>query len=464
MTNKQKYLLISTLLLGTFSMFLNQTLLTTAYPSLMKDFSITPDYVQWLTTGFLLVTGVTIPLSGWLLHQVNTKYLYICSLIIFFCGTFYCYLSTTFINLLIGRIIQAVGVGISMPLFQTVLLSLFPKNKRGSIMGIAGIVIGLAPAIGPSLSGFILTKYSWHVLFLLLLPIIGIALNMAVLFMKPVLPITKSKLDILSFVESSLGLGLLLYGLSLISASNANMWVVAFSIIIGIVFIYQFLIRQSHIPNPFLSLNPFKEKDYLISCVLVAIANMAMISFELVIPMYIQNVRHLSPLVSGLSLLPGALVLGIMSPINGRLFDKYGARGLCIIGMSLLTLFTFPFVFIKINTPMYLVILFYAFRLLGISMVTMPVTTFGMNALPNSELSDASVINKTTKQVASSLGTAIMITVMTFVTSSTHTPSTQTSLLDGYHSSFVVATIFCVIALGITFKIPRKTKETMTSN
>lgn len=183
---------------------------------------------------------------------------------------------------------------------------------------------------------------------------------------------------------------------------------------------------------------------------------MVMISFELVIPMYIQNVRHLSPLISGLSLLPGALILGIMSPISGKLFDKYGARGLSILGMSLLTLFTFPFVFVQSNTSMYLVILFYALRLLGISMVMMPVTTFGMNSLPNNELSDGSVINTTTKQVASSLGTAIMISIMTFASTSSPANSSSTRLLDGYKSSFIVATVFCLIALFLTFKIPKK--------
>ncbi|MGO3611173.1 MAG: MFS transporter, partial [Enterococcus sp.] len=180
--------------------------------------------------------------------------------------------------------------------------------------------------------------------------------------------------------------------------------------------------------------------------------NMAMISFEMVIPMYIQNIRALSPLESGLSLLPGALVLGIMSPISGKLFDKYGAKGLSIVGMSFLTVFTFLFVFIQATTPMALIITFYAFRLFGISMVLMPVTTFGMNALPNTELGDASVINKTTKQVASSLGTAVMISVMTLIT---NTSSHSKTLLAGYHGSFYVASFFCIIALVLSFKLPK---------
>ncbi|MGG5330644.1 MDR family MFS transporter [Enterococcus sp. AZ163] len=454
MTNKQTKLVFMTLLLGTFAMFLNQTLLTTAYPSLMKDLSVSTDYVQWLTTGFLLVTAVVIPLSGWLMHQVNTKYLYIASQIIFLIGTSLCYAASSFSQLLFGRVIQAIGVGIAMPLFQTVLLYLSPKNERGAIMGIAGIVIGLAPAIGPSLSGFILTMYNWHVLFLMLIPIIVVVLFLTFFFMRPVLPIEKTKLDSFSVIESSLGLGLLLYGLSLISAKHANKWLLMVSIVLGCVFIYRFVLRQKKLSNPFLSLEPFKQKDYLISCILLAIANMAMISFEMVIPMYIQNIRNMSPFESGLSLLPGAIALGIMSPISGKLFDKYGARGLCIAGMAILTAFTFPFVFIKSTTPMVIVIIFYAFRLLGISMVLMPLTTFGMNALPNSELRDASVINKTTKQIASSLGTAIMISVMTMVTNTSNSPQT---LLKGYHGSFYVATFFCLVALVISFKIPKKT-------
>ncbi|MDN6002993.1 MAG: multidrug efflux MFS transporter [Enterococcus sp.] len=452
MATKQTKRLFLTLLLGSFTMFLNQTLLNTAYPSLMKDLSVSTDYVQWLTTGFLLVTAVVIPLSGWLLHQMNTKYLYSLSQVIFLAGTILCSVAGSFSQLLFGRVIQAIGVGIAMPLFQTVLLYLSPKNKRGTIMGIAGIVIGLAPAIGPSLSGFILTKYDWHVLFLMLVPIILVVLILTICFMQPVLPIRRTKLDCLSVIESSLGLGLLLYGLSLISAKHANKVLLGASIVLGSVFIYRFVRRQKKLANPFLSLEPFKQKEYVISCILLAIANMAMISFEMVIPMYIQNIRALSPLESGLSLLPGALVLGIMSPISGKLFDKYGAKGLSIVGMSFLTVFTFLFVFIQATTPMVLIITFYAFRLFGISMVLMPVTTFGMNALPNTELGDASVINKTTKQVASSLGTAVMISVMTLIT---NTSSPSKTLLAGYHGSFYVASFFCIIALVLSFKLPK---------
>ena len=455
MTTKQKYLLVATLLFGTFCMFLNQTLLTTAYPSLMKDFSISTDYVQWLTTGFLLVTGITIPISGWLLHQINTKHLYIFALVVFLFGTTLCYFSTTFLSLLLGRMVQAIGVGISMPLFQTVLLSLFPKNQRGSIMGLAGIVIGLAPAIGPTLSGFILLNYSWHTLFLLLIPLTLLVILMAVFFMKPVLEITKTRLDVLSVIESSLGLGLLLYGLSIFSMKKISKLTILFSIAVGLCLLVLFILRQKKSSDPFLSLQPFNQKDYQLSCLLVAITNMAMISFELVIPMYIQNVRHLSPLDSGLVLLPGALILGVMSPISGRLFDRYGARKLCIIGMFLLTSFTFPFIFIRATTPMSLVSTLYALRLLGIAMVMMPITTFGMNALPNSELGASSVINKTAKQVASSLGTAVMVSVMTLTANLSTAPSQTTKLLKGYQASFFVATLFCLIAFFFTLKIEK---------
>lgn len=455
MTTKKKFLLVITLLFGTFCMFLNQTLLTTAYPSLMKDFSISADYVQWLTTGFLLVAGITIPISGWLLHQVNTKHLYLFSLATFLLGTTLCYFATSFFSLLLGRMVQAVGVGISMPLFQTVLLSLFPKNKRGSIMGLAGIVIGLAPAIGPSLSGLILTKYSWHILFLLLIPLTIIVLIMALFFMEPVLNVNRTKLDIPSVIESSFGLGLLLYGLSIFSMKNTSKLLILFSLVVGMLLLFLFISRQKKSSSPFLSLEPFKQKNYQLSCLLVASSNMAMVSFELVIPMYIQNVRHFSPLISGLTLLPGALILGIMSPIAGKLFDRYGARNLCITGMLLLTIFTFPFAFIQTTTPMALIIVLYAFRLLGISMIMMPVTTFGMNSLPNSELGDGSVINKTAKQIASSLGTAVMISVMTLMSTSQTATSHAESLLKGYHAAFFVATLFCLIAFLFTLKIEK---------
>ena len=179
-------LLLITVIVGTFTTVLTQTLLATAYPTLMKAFDISTSTVQWLTTGFLLVNGIMIPISAFLISRFNSKYLYISAMTIFFIGTLICFVAPNFPILLIGRLIEAMGVGLSMPLMQTISLSIFPPEKRGAAMGMAGLAIGLAPAIGPTLSGWVIDNYSWRALFGMILPIAGLVIIAAFFFMKKV--------------------------------------------------------------------------------------------------------------------------------------------------------------------------------------------------------------------------------------------------------------------------------------
>ena len=189
-------LLVVVLLIGTFCTVLNQTLLTTAFPTLMNDFDITASDVQWLTTGFLLVNGIMIPITAWLINKFNSKNLYLTAMTIFLIGTIACFAAPNFSILLLGRLIQAAGVGISMPLLQNIMLSIFPPEKRGSAMGMSGIVIGLAPALGPTLSGWIIDHYTWRYLFGMVIPIVILVLILAVFLMKSVIELSHPKIDI----------------------------------------------------------------------------------------------------------------------------------------------------------------------------------------------------------------------------------------------------------------------------
>lgn len=208
--------LVLVLLIGTFCTVLNQTILSTAFPTLMKAFDVSTSSVQWLTTGFLLVNGIMIPISAWLINRFNSKILYMSAMSVFLLGTIICYIAPTssFAVLLIGRLIQAAGVGISMPILQTIMLTIFPPEKRGTAMGMSGIVIGLAPALGPTLSGWIIDSYNWRVLFGMIIPIVILVLILASFQMKSVIELSKPKIDMLSIILSTIGFGSLLYGFS----------------------------------------------------------------------------------------------------------------------------------------------------------------------------------------------------------------------------------------------------------
>lgn len=462
-------LMVVVLLIGTFCTVLNQTLLATAFPTLMKDFNISASTVQWLTTGFLLVNGIMIPISAWLINTFSSRHLYLTSMSIFLIGTVTCFIAPNFATLLAGRLIQATGVGISMPLLQNILLSIFPPEKRGSAMGMAGIVIGLAPALGPTLSGWIIDHYSWRDLFGMVIPIVVLVLILAVFLMKSVIQLTHPKIDALSALLSTIGFGSLLYGFSSVGDKGWTSKEVIIFLVVGILFIAIFSWRQLHIENPFLELRVFKSKIFTVAAILAGVTNMAMVGAEMVLPLYIQNIRGESAFHSGLMLLPGALVMGLMMPVTGSIFDKFGARKLAITGMLILTSATLPFAFLTSQTSVLVIIVLYAIRMFGISMVMMPVTTSGMNALDNRLISHGTAVNNTFRQVASSIGTAILISVLTNVTKGNlpekallksqpllYKDRAIEATLSGYHAAFFVAVFFGFIGWLITFSLAKK--------
>lgn len=464
-------LLVVVLLIGTFCTVLNQTLLTTAFPALMKAFDISASSVQWLTTGFLLVNGIMIPISAWLINKFSSKRLYLTAMTIFLIGTITCFIAPNFSTLLIGRLIQAAGVGISMPLLQNIMLSIFPPEKRGSAMGMAGIVIGLAPALGPTLSGWIIDHYTWRDLFGMVIPIVILVLVLAIFLMKSVIQLSNPSIDVLSALLSTVGFGSLLYGFSSVGNDGWGSLKVIGFLIIGVVVIGLFVWRQLHLEHPFLELRVFKSPTFTIAAILSGVVNMAMVGAEMVLPLYIQNIRGESAFHSGLMLLPGALIMGLMMPITGAIFDKHGAKRLAISGMLILTAATLPFAFLTQETPVTMIVILYAMRMFGISMVMMPVTTSGMNALPMKLISHGTAVNNTFRQVASSIGTAVLISILTNVTKDnlpkasllkslplSYKDQAISATLSGYHAAFFVAVIFGLIGFLITFFLKNNKK------
>ncbi|MBU5363688.1 multidrug efflux MFS transporter [Enterococcus raffinosus] len=464
-------LLVVVLLIGTFCTVLNQTLLTTAFPALMKAFDISASSVQWLTTGFLLVNGIMIPISAWLINKFSSKRLYLTAMTIFLIGTITCFIAPNFSTLLIGRLIQAAGVGISMPLLQNIMLSIFPPEKRGSAMGMAGIVIGLAPALGPTLSGWIIDHYTWRDLFGMVIPIVILVLVLAIFLMKSVIQLSNPSIDVLSALLSTVGFGSLLYGFSSVGNDGWDSLKVIGFLIIGVVVIGLFVWRQLHLEHPFLELRVFKSPTFTIAAILSGVVNMAMVGAEMVLPLYIQNIRGESAFHSGLMLLPGALIMGLMMPITGAIFDKHGAKRLAISGMLILTAATLPFAFLTQETPVTMIVILYAMRMFGISMVMMPVTTSGMNALPMNLISHGTAVNNTFRQVASSIGTAVLISILTNVTKDnlpkasllkslplSYKDQAINATLSGYHAAFFVAVIFGLVGFIITFFLKNNKK------
>src|SRR5699024_9077579 len=406
MNQKTKILMILMMLFGGFFGLLNETLLTTALPSIMKDFQIDYTQVQWLTTAFLLTNGVVVPLSAMVIQRFSTRKVFLTAIFIFFIGTVIAGLSPNFSILLSARIVQALGSGIMMPLMMTTILDIFEPHERGKYMGTFGLVIGLAPAIGPTLSGVLVEYFDWRSLFHVVAPIAALTFIGALKFVKNVGTNRKVPVDILSITLSILGFGGLLYGTSSISRDGWNDPVVLATVIGGVILVTTFIIRQTRLKTPLLDFSVFKNSQFAVGLIIMAFTMVSMIGSETILPMFVQNIMQDTALQSGLILLPGAIVMGIMSVVSGFLYEKYGAKILALIGMTIVVITTSYFVIMDEQTSPAILATVYAIRMIGIALGLMPLMTHTMNQLSREMNAHGSSMTNTIQQISASIGTA----------------------------------------------------------
>lgn len=469
---KPPYLMIAILFVGTFVAFLNNTLMNVALPTIMEDFGVTYATVQWLSNGYMLISGVLIPASAFFVTRFNTKPLFIVATGIFTVGTLLASVSPNFGVLLAGRMIQAMGASVMSPLLMNVMLVSFPIEKRGTAMGFFGLVMMAAPAIGPTLSGYIVEHYNWRVLFTMILPFAIISIVISIWKLENVLPTRKITLDYFSVVLSTIGFGFLLFGFS--TAGNVG-WtdpLIIISMILGVLGVTIFVIRQLKLKDPFLSMEIFKAPAYTFSAITSTVLAMGLMGGMILTPVYLQNVRGIEPMASGLIMLPGALVMAVMSPITGRLFDKFGPRILAIIGMSIMAVTTYMLSQLSIDSSLTYIISVYTIRTMGMSLVMMPVMTNGLNALAPRLNPHGTAANNTIQQIAGAIGTAILIAVMNSKAMTTQKlleeeaskqvlPTeelvlmSQQALLEGINLAFLVATGFTIVTLILSFFLKR---------
>ncbi|HJF77989.1 MAG TPA: DHA2 family efflux MFS transporter permease subunit [Brevibacterium linens] len=445
-TPVNRNLVLAVLVSGAFVIILNQTLLNTALPAFMHYFDITSGAAQWVTTSFMLVNGIMIPVTAFLIEKFTTRGLFFTAMGLFIIGTLVCAIAPVYPVMLIGRVIQASAGGIIMPLMQTILFAIFPVEKRGSAMGTFGLVIAFAPAIGPSLSGWIVDHLPWQTLFYMMLPIAIIDLIIAYFLLKNVTERTFPRLDVLSIILSTLGFGGLLFGFG--TAGDAG-WIsaeVLIPLVIGAITLTFFITRQFKLEQPILEFRILRYRMFTLNTLLGMCVFIVMVGGMMVLPLYMQNMNDFSAMESGLVLLPGAAVMGLMSPVTGRVFDAVGAKWLAIAGFVLLTGTTFLFARLAPDTSFVYLAVVNTIRMFGVAMVMMPVTTAALNQLPSHLIPHGTALNNTLRQIAASVGTAALVTIMV---SAARNPETygMAGLVHGANVAFFVAA--CVGTLGV---------------
>ena len=455
LTTRSRTVLMAVLLSGAFAAILNQTLLATAIPHIMNDLKLDADVAQWLQSVFMLVNGIMIPITAFLINKFSTRSLFFTALSLFGLGTLICGISPNFSILLAGRILQAAGAGIVMPLMQTILFLTYPKSERGKAMGMFGLVISFAPAIGPTLSGWFVEIYPWRGLFWIIVPIVVIDIIVAYFILRNVTKTTNPSLDMTSIVLSTLGFGGILYGFS--AAGNSG-WLsvsVILPIIVGALALFFFIRRQNKLDEPILEFGVFKNKVFTLSTLLGMIVFMAMIGGAVILPIFMQTMLGFSAMESGMMLLPGAILMGIMSPVTGRLYDRYGARWLAIIGLLIVTVTTLMFSNLDTATTFTYLAVVNTFRMLGVAMVMMPVTTAGLNQISNTLVPHGTAMNNTMRQVAGAVGTALLVSIMT----GTMKPEEGVEgMIHGVNVSFFFAATLAFIGFILAFWL-REPKE-----
>lgn len=467
LSNKKRNTLILVMLSSAFVAMLNQTLLNTALPAIITGLQITETTAQWLITGFMLVNGIMIPLTAFLMDRFHTRPLYIFAMSAFLVGSIVAALSPSFTLLMIARIIQAVGAGILLPLMQFTVFTLFPPEKRGFAMGLTGIVAQSAPAIGPTLTGFLIDTFSWRAPFIVVAAIAIIAFIVGTIFVESNNTTKHTELDKTSVVYSTLGFGLMLYGFS--SAGNLGFGspIVILSLIIGLIIVAIFVLRQIKLDNPLLNMKVFANRTFSLSAFSSMILFIGIVGPALLIPMYIQSGLGLSAILSGLVILPGAVVNALMSVYTGKIYDKYGLKILAIPGFILLIIMTILHCFLTTDTPYWYIVVIYALRMFAVALIIMPLNTIGINALQPENISHGTAIMNSLRIIAGAIGTAVMITILSIVRknyAAVHSDQSKMDIMQhstvlGVDAAFIFTTILLFIGFALTLMIKQPKKS-----
>lgn len=456
---RNQFVIVAILLAGATLVVLNQTLLSPAFPSIMADLQVDATTVQWLTSAYSLVEAIVIPLSAYLVGRFPTRKLFIAGVSVFAIGSLLAAFAPFFGVLLLGRIFQAASTGVVMPMVFTVILLVFPREKRGSAMGIVSLVIGFAPAVGPSVSGLLVESIGWRSLFVLVAILAVVIVIAATIFLKSYGEFEPTSFDKPSVALCSLGLLGLLYGLATITSSS-NIAVPVALIVVGAILLVLFVRRQLSLEVPLLKVDVLKSHRYAIVVALVALLQAALVGTGVLLPIYLQNLLGISALETGLIMLPGAVLGAIMGFFAGRLFDRFGARRVAIPGALVSAIGGCGLVGFQLDSPIPYIIVIYTCLGVGMQALVTPLNTWGINSLDNRVIQHANALQNTLNQVGASLGTAILVSLSATSTFLFPEMPALEQAMAGDRIAFVfTAFIMIVMLLVIVFKVKDGKKE-----
>lgn len=460
---KPVVLILAVLVFTAFVMMLNETTLAVALPAIMADYSIDANTAQWLLTGFMLTMAVVLPATGWILERFTTRQVFIFATAVFLVGTVIAALAPTFPVMLGARVAQAIGTAVIMPLLMTVAMTVVPVPRRGAVMGLISVVMAVGPALGPSVAGVILSVASWHMIFWVMVPLVGIAAILGAVKIGNINEPRDTPFDVFSLVLAALAFGGLVYALSSIgvildggdAARNALI-----ILVVGVVSLVVFVWRQLSLAKTdraLLDLRPLAIRNYTVSIIVLLALFGALLGVMNTLPLYMQGSLMVSALVTGLVLLPGGLLEGVLSPFVGRIYDRRGPRALVIAGMLAVVGSLFWLSTVDENTSVGMLVAVHVIFSIGLAFLFTPLITTALGSVPKHLYGHGSAIMNTLQQLAGAAGTAVMIAVYSGVSQSAMSRGVRekVALADGANSAFFACACVAVVALVFSLFITR---------
>lgn len=448
---RRRFIFVS-IYVGAFITCISQSMIITALPTIMHQFSITAGMGQLLTTAYIFVLGLFSATTAFLISRFNSKYLFLFSIGFFALGCIGTVFAPTYELLLASRLVQATGAGVSLPLIQVVALLIYPKERYGYAMGLVGLIVGVAPAVGPAISGVIVDVWCWQGIFIILAVLALVIFVISIFAQKNVTVQHDVHLDIPSIILFYISLSALLVAVALFESASSMGLVIAVVGAAALILLTLFVRRQLRIPEPFLHLRHFKLTTFAVATILVVLSQSAMMGGSIMVPLFVQDVQGYNAAISGLTITPGAILLGIFNPITGKLMDTFGPRFVALTGFIILIVGTVAFLPCTADTPPWVITLLYGFRTIGIACLMMPLTGFACSEVPQSELSQATAIITAMRQMFSALIVSMLVTLMSVLATS------PLGVDDfGFDISFGVQALFYLVGFILAIKfLPKR--------
>lgn len=455
---------MAALLVAGFVGLFSETALNIAFVQLSQIFDVSATTVQWLATGYFLTLGILVPVTGILMQKFTTRQMFFTSVLLSIFGTIVAAVAPVFSLLLTGRIIQAAGLAIALPLTQNVIFTIFPPNKRGAAMGVMGLVMLAGPALGPTLAGLILDTLSWHWIFWFTIPFLLFSLIFGIMYLPNVNEIRKVSIDAISIILSTIGFGGVVYGVSVAGVYGWTSTIVLGSLIIGVIALIMFAVRQMKMKNPMLNLRAFKYPLFVLGVIMNFITFFNMLSMLVILPMYMQTSLLIAAFVTGLILLPGSLLNCLLAPIIGGFFDKYGPKAVITPGTILVVIGYILYAQFGADTALWLIVVTHMIMMIGIGAVLASVQTNTLNSLPRKYYPDGIALTQTIQQVAGAIGIAVMVSLFSAKQESyiaTVANDVPQAASTGSALVFTISLVFAIINVILSFflKKPNEVKE-----